>query len=95
MIITGVKKSVLTAGWVPRNWRRAFGLFVGIPLSALSAGGVIASSVLTGNGLLSAGLGALLIVVCGLGVLGSLGYLLWALTSKPKPRKEESDRAGG
>ena len=87
MLITGVKQGVLTTGWVPPNRRRVGGLYAGIPLAALFAAGAIASGVLTGKGTLDAATGTLLIVGASLGVLGAVGYLLWALLSKPKPPK--------
>jgi len=93
VIITGGKKGVLTTGWVPANRRRATGFYAGIPLAAIFSGGVIASSVLTGTRTLDATTGMILIVGASLGVLGSLGYLLWALLSKPKPKKRGASDA--
>jgi hypothetical protein len=90
MVITGVKKTVKTTGWVPGNQRRTIGLCVGIPLAVLCAGGVVTVSVLTGNGALAMPIGAAAIVLTSVGVLGSLGYLTWAMVSRPKPRHGRS-----
>jgi len=81
---------------IPLNKKRTAGLCIGIPGIVLASGGVIASSVLTGLGIVSAGVGALLIIFSSLSVLGSLGFLVWAMISEATPRQQDhSNIVGG
>ena len=72
---------------IPVNEKRTAGLCIGIPGVVLASGGVIASSVLTGLGMLSPSIGTLLIIFSSLCVLGSAGFLVWAMISVPTPKQ--------
>ena len=105
LMVHGLSKRVFPPEWAPLNLRRALGLCIGMPLAVLSASAVIVYALRTAR-TLPGGFTAFsellkggtldnttaFLTAASLVFLGSTGYLLWALFTKPKPKKgDQSD----
>ena len=85
VIIAGAKKSILLPGWVPGSKRRRLGRALGVPCAVASTAGLAASVVALSTGSISGLAGGALAGIGALCLIGSMGYILWAVFSMPKP----------
>ena len=81
--VHSASKRVLALEWAPKNLRHAAGLCLGLPVAALTL-----ASLPMWHSILS-------VIVCSAGLLLSGVFALWALFSKPKPKKKGGQSGAG